>query len=114
MYQVLFQSEGHEVRTSSNGLNAITDAVDYRPDVVLLDIMMPELNGFGFLDALNNNTSLHPVVIVFSNIGEQIQIDRALERGADAYLQKSDYSGAELLDAVNRVYVEALQKRAEG
>lgn len=108
MYTTLFSSKGYEVKTSSNGLTAITDAVDYSPDIVLLDILMPEMNGYQFLDALKNNTSMNPVVIILSNLGEQIEIDRAMQHGADGYLQKSDYTGQELVDAVNKIYTETL------
>jgi CheY-like chemotaxis protein len=111
LYDVLFRTGGYEVKTSSNGLTAITDVVDFRPDVVLLDIMMPEMNGYGFLDALQNNTSLRPVVMVFSNLGEQTEIDRAMSHGADAYLRKSDFTGEQLVSAVSRVYTDVLTKR---
>lgn len=113
MYSTLFKANGYEVTTSENGLSAITDAVDVKPDVVLLDILMPEMNGYQFLDALKNNTSMNPVVIILSNLGEQIEIDRALQHGADAYLQKSEYVGKNLVEAVNHAYMEALQKRQQ-
>ncbi len=112
MYSLLFTNHGYEVKTSNNGLSAITDAVDFLPDVVLLDILMPEMNGYDFLDALKNNTSLHPVVIICSNLGEQTEIDRALQHGADGFLQKSEYTGEQLLEAVERIYTETVQKRA--
>lgn len=111
MYTTLFQSQGYDVKTSSDGLTAITDAVDYVPDIVLLDILMPEMNGYQFLDALKVNTSMDPVVIILSNLGEQIEIDRAMQHGADGYLQKSDYTGQVLVDAVNKLYTEALYRR---
>ena len=111
LYDVLFRSEGNEVMTSSNGLSAITDVVDFQPDVVLLDIMMPEMNGYGFLDALNNNTSLRPVVIIFSNLGEQTEIDRAKSHGADFFIQKSEYTGTELINMVSKVYSDVMEQR---
>ena len=111
MYSTLFNEHGYEVFSSDNGLNAITDVVDIKPDVILLDILMPEMNGYQFLDALKNNTSMRPVVIILSNLGEKIEIDRALQHGADAYLQKSDYVGKNLVEAVNHEYTEALNRR---
>lgn len=111
MYTILFTASGYEVKTSPNGLAAITDAVDFKPDIVLLDILMPEMSGYGFLDALNNNTSMRPVVIILSNLGEQVEIDRALGHGADAYLQKSDYVGKTLVEKVQKLYKQILEKR---
>lgn len=111
LYELLFSSNGFDVKTSANGLSAITDVVDFQPDVVLLDIMMPEMSGYGFLDALKNNTSLRPVVIVFSNLGEQTEIDRAKSHGADAYLRKSDYSGSDLIEAVTTIHSDVTSGR---
>ncbi len=104
LYEVLFTNAGHEVRTSDNGLNALTEIIDFHPDTVLLDIMMPEMDGYTFLQTLTNNTSLTPVVIVCSNLTEQTDIDRALSHGAHFYLRKSDYIGDELVKAVQAAY----------
>jgi CheY-like chemotaxis protein len=54
IYKYAFEDGGYEVKLSKDGLQGINDAADYIPDVVLLDIMMPEMNGYQFLDALNN------------------------------------------------------------
>lgn len=111
MYTILLKSNGYEAMSCHDGLEAITTIVDFQPDVVLLDIMMPEMNGHEFLEALTHNTSLDPVIIVFSNIGEQVEIDRALEYGADAFLQKSDYTGKDLVDAIGKIYNDTVAKR---
>lgn len=104
LYELLFKNAGYEVKTSMNGLEGVTDIVDFQPNVVLLDIMMPEMDGYKFLEALSNNTSLSPVIIVCSNLTEQVDIDRALSHGAHFYLRKSDYIGEELVKAVVAAY----------
>lgn len=111
IYSVFFQQAGYEVALSENGLTAITQAVEFVPDIVLLDIMMPEMDGYEFLQALKNNTSMDPVVIVCSNLGESLEIERALQSGADTYLQKSNYSGLELVQAVGDAYHQAMLRR---
>lgn len=104
IYKDLFTQAGYEVLMSDNGLAGITDAVEVLPDIILLDIMIPELDGYDFLSALKNNTSMRPLVIVCSNLSQQADIDRAMESGADAYLKKSDYIGADLVKAVENLY----------
>lgn len=104
IYKDLFTQAGYEVLMSDNGLAGITDAVEVLPDIILLDIMTPELDGYDFLSALKNNTSMRPLVIVCSNLSQQADIDRAMESGADAYLKKSDYIGADLVKAVENLY----------
>ena len=104
IYKDLFTQAGYEVLMSDNGLAGITEAVEVLPDIILLDIMTPELDGYDFLSALKNNTSMRPLVIVCSNLSQQADIDRAMESGADAYLKKSDYIGADLVKAVENLY----------
>ena len=113
IFTVLFSSHGYEVKTSRDGLSAITEAVEFKPDIVLLDIMMPVMSGYDFLDMLKNNTSMGPVVVVCSNIGEQTEINRATQHGADGFLQKSDYIGETLVQAVEAIYAETTAKRKQ-
>lgn len=111
IFESTFGAAGHEVQVSSDGLSGITDTVEFKPDVVLLDLMMPELDGFGFLSALKNNTSMRPLVVVCSNLGQQSDIDKATAAGADAYLRKSDYVGDALVKAVEKAYEEHLKQQ---
>ena len=78
--------------------------VEFQPDVVILDLMMPEMDGYEFLTALHNNTSMNPFVVVCSNLSQKADIDRALASGANTYLRKSDYVGADLVNAVQEAY----------
>lgn len=111
IYTQLFQSAGHTVESSNDGLSGITRMVEYQPDVVLLDIMMPEMNGYDFLIALRDNTSMEPMVIALSNLGQQEDIDQALHSGADAYLKKSDFLGGALVHKVQTLYTKYLESK---
>ena len=101
IYKFSFESGGYEVKISGNGLIGITEIVDYRPDVVLLDIMMPEMNGFEFLEALKNNTTITVPVVVVSNLTQEQEKQKAMANGADLYLIKSDYEGPDLVEKIN-------------
>lgn len=105
IYEELLEAAGHEVASSSDGLDGITQIVEFQPDVILLDIMMPEMDGYDFLKALRENTSMKPHVIVLSNMTSQKDIDRAIALGAHAYLRKSDYVGEELVSAIEKSYM---------
>lgn len=109
IYKYSFESGGYEVRISGNGLVGITDIVDYSPTVVLLDIMMPEMNGFEFLEALKNNTSITVPVIVVSNLTQEQEKQKAMASGADLYLIKSDYKGPDLVEKVD-AFLDSIQK----
>ncbi len=102
IFTAAFEDAGYEVFTSKDGLWGITDVIEINPTVIVLDIMMPEMSGYDFLRNLKNNTSISAPVIVVSNLSQQKDKDEAIESGADLCLTKSDYSGAELVDAVNK------------
>lgn len=104
IYQHNFEAAGHTVATADNGLDGLNLAVEFHPDVVLLDIMTPEMDGYGFLTALHNNTSLAPFVVACSNISQTDDIEAAKQAGAHVFLRKSDYVGAELIKAVEEAY----------
>lgn len=100
IYKVAFESAGYNVRLSGDGLQGITDVVDAAPDVVLLDIMMPEMSGYDFLEALHRNTSLQVPVVVISNLAQEEDKQKALQAGASLYLVKAEYVGPDLVDEV--------------
>jgi two-component system alkaline phosphatase synthesis response regulator PhoP len=81
--------EGYEVATASNGADAVMLAQRLRPDLVILDIMMPGLDGFEVCRTLRQDPSLQTTAIVFltAKAGEIDQI-LGLELGADDYIQK--------------------------
>jgi two-component system alkaline phosphatase synthesis response regulator PhoP len=81
--------EGYEVATASNGTDAVELAQRMRPDLVILDIMMPGLDGFEVCRTLRQNPSMQSTAIVFltAKAGEIDQI-LGLELGADDYIQK--------------------------
>jgi CheY-like chemotaxis protein len=87
LLQKYFASKGYEVHTAGSGLEAVDRVKDVRPDVVLLDILMP---GMGGLDALKEIKKIDPkigVIMVTAVIDEELA-KRALELGADDYITK--------------------------
>lgn len=72
-------------------MDAVTHVMDFAPDVILLDIMMPSMDGFETLRVIRELApSLHAKIIMFSNLNRQNDIDRYMSGGADAYLLKAD------------------------
>jgi PAS domain S-box-containing protein len=105
-------AEEYDVETSPNGLAAL-DAVRKRaPDLVLSDVMMPELDGFGLLHALRADlkTRTIPVILLSARAGEEARVE-GLEAGADDYLIKP-FSARELLARV-AAHIELARVRRE-
>lgn len=89
-----------EVSVATNGIDALEAVRRERPDLVLTDVMMPELDGFGLLDALRSDqqTATIPVVFLSARAGEDAAVE-GLDAGADDYLVKP-FSSLELLARV--------------
>lgn len=102
-YAQFFEQTEYETVVSRDGLVGITELVEMKPDVVVLDLVMPEMDGYAFLEALKNNTSISVPVIVLSNLSEQEAADKALAAGADRYLMKANTSQQQLLEAVEEM-----------
>jgi CheY-like chemotaxis protein len=68
MYVLSFHSRGYTVYEADDGLDGMTKAAMHQPTIIILDIMMPHMDGFEVLHALKNNTSIRPIVIVNSNL----------------------------------------------
>jgi DNA-binding response OmpR family regulator len=88
-YALGLRQEGCKVRTASDGDEGLTLAGEQRPDAVVLDLMMPGLNGFEVCDKLRHKPECaNTAIVVVSAKSYKSDIDKALELGADAYMVK--------------------------
>lgn len=82
------QKDINLVATANNGLDAVDKIQEYRPDVLILDIIMPHLDGLGVLERLSNHGQHRPRVIVLTAFGQESITQQALRLGADYYVLK--------------------------
>jgi DNA-binding response OmpR family regulator len=100
VYSAALRAEGHEVWEAVDGREAIQQTQTRRPDLLLLDIWMPALNGFEVLDALRHDSAgIHLRIVVVSNLADAEARLEAFEAGACEYLVK----GAPLTDLLRQV-----------
>lgn len=101
VYQTLLSEADYEVRVAHNGKDALRMAAEHKPQLILLDLRMPVMDGVEFLKEYNVKDA-HPDVkiIVFSNYDLQEEIDDAYRLGADRYVLKAWASPRELLQIV--------------
>jgi CheY-like chemotaxis protein len=97
----MLKKHGFEVITAADGEEGLAAARTQRPDLILLDLIMPKLQGFQVLDALKADgaTARVPVVIL-SNLGQEADVARAMQSGAVAYFIKSNTPLASLVTKV--------------
>lgn len=100
IYRVYLEEAGFEVLQKLDGLMWLTELVDRKPDLILLDIMMPQMNGFEVLDVIKNQSSYSSPIIVCSNLSQERDVKKAYELGADLYLKKSDFTGKQVAEKV--------------
>jgi len=111
MYRLQLEHDGHRVSVATTGELAFTSLSDTEPDVVLLDLLLPDRSGFEVLAALNERFPNHPPVVILSNYGEPSMMDRGRSLGAVEYLVKSRVTPAEISE---RVPMWAEQGRRSG
>ena len=103
-YQTILEKTGHDVKVAFDGKEALTTLEDYTPDVILLDLKMPNLDGLGFLRAYDKAKPKHRgKVVLFSNYDLQKEIDEAFTLGADKYVLKAWASPKDLLKIIEDV-----------
>ena|SRR5687767_8074713 len=90
VYLVRLQAEGFEVRRVANGEDALAAAITFKPDLVLLDVMMPKVSGFDVLDILRNTPETANLkIIMLTALSQESDKKRAQDLGVDEYLVKS-------------------------
>lgn len=106
-YKLILEKHGFETHTAGNGEEALSIIKKATPDVILLDMKMPKMNGLEFLREMERMDKLsEPIVIIFSNFDIQDEIDEAFRLGAKHYMLKAWAAPQELV----RVVESALKK----
>lgn len=101
VYVTRLQAEGFDVRRVPNGEDALAAALEYRPDLILLDVMMPKVSGFDVLDILRNTPETNNVkIIMLTALSQDADRERAKSMGVDDYLVKSQVVIADVVDRI--------------
>jgi DNA-binding response OmpR family regulator len=99
------RSAGHEVSSAADGEQGLDLAATLRPDLVILDWMMPKRDGIDVCEELKRNDGPHPVkVLMLTARSQKSDIDRACEAGADDYIVKP-FSSRELIERIEALLV---------
>lgn len=103
LLQKKLREEGYYVFTARDGEEGLQQIRDERPDMILLDIVLPRLNGFEVLAEVKKDEELRRIpVIIISNSGQPIEIERAKEAGVRDWLVKTEFDPQEVLEKVRR------------
>lgn len=95
------EKEGFKVILSRDGAEALKTLKDFKPDLILLDIILPKVSGFEFMETIRNDPQLQraPIIIV-SNLGQESDVTKGQSLGAVDYLVKAKVSIEEIIEKV--------------
>lgn len=101
VYAARLQAEGFDVRRVANGEEALATALSYKPDLALLDVMMPKVSGFDVLDIIRNTPETANLkIIMLTALSQESDLERAKQLGVDEYLVKSQVVIADVVDRI--------------
>lgn len=104
--EFLLEQAGYQVRVAHNGEEGLEQIAAFEPDLVLLDVMMPRLNGFDLCRRVRENPAWQQVkIIMLTAKGREVEVAKGLALGANAYITKP-FSTKELLSQVRHILEE--------
>lgn len=104
IYQKKFEMEVYKIVVADNGEKALVEAKKKKFDIILLDILLPKLDGFAVLEKLKADPETKPIpVILLTNLGQKDDVDKGLQAGAVDYLIKAHFKPSEVVDKVRAV-----------
>lgn len=106
--QEKFEDENFNVSVATSGDDVLPLAKKFKPDIILLDILLPKINGIDILSSLKSDDDLaHIPVIMLTNLSEDTKIKQALDIGAIDYMVKTQHPINEVIEMVNKYVLKA-------
>jgi CheY-like chemotaxis protein len=104
MYQKIFTFEGYEVEMAGDGEEGLEKVRSSRPTLILLDVMMPKMNGLQALEKLKADPETKAIpVVMLTNLAGQQDAETALTKGAIKYIVKSEYEPKQVTNMVKEI-----------
>lgn len=108
MYRLKFEAEGYEVQTAENGRLGLELAEVFRPDIILLDLMMPEMTGDQMLAELRKKSwAKQTLVIVLTNLGEEEAPKSLRDLGVHSFIVKAEMTPRQVAERVKQALGKA-------
>lgn len=106
MYKMRFEEEGFEVLVTDRGSEALEIASQQRPIAVLLDVILPEIDGFSILQNLKSSPDTRDIpVMLLTNLGQESDQEKGRQLGVADYFVKSQHTPADIIQRVNSIII---------
>jgi DNA-binding response OmpR family regulator len=107
MYQLKLSLEGYDVQVAENGREGVDKVKEFLPNIILLDILMPELDGFEVLKIVKSDDVTKDIpVLIMSNLGQEDHVEKGMKLGAIGYIVKSQYTPSKVVEKIKSVIEE--------
>lgn len=104
IYRSKLKEVGFSVDTAEDGEQAITKMKDKKPDLVLLDIVLPDIDGWEILKQIKTDPELKDLkVVILSNLGQKNEVEKGVELGAVKYLIKAHFTPSEVVSEIKKI-----------
>ena len=104
IYKTKFEKEGFEVDVAQEGKGGMRKIEEVKPDVLLLDLVLPNFDGFELLREIKSTPRLKDLkVIILSNLGQKEEVEKGIALGAVKYLIKAHYTPSEVVEEVKKI-----------
>ena len=104
MYQAKLQQSGYAILTADNGADGLKTAKEQKPDLILLDVIIPQLDGFSVLQELKSNEETKNIpVILLTNLSTSEDREKGNKLGALDYIVKANITPAQISEKVNAI-----------
>lgn len=104
IFATRLQNAGYDITTADNGEAAIALAIEKHPHLILLDIILPQMDGWEVLEKLQKEElTKHIPVILLTNLGHEEDVEKGLKSGATGYLIKAQYTPTEVVNKVKEI-----------
>ncbi len=101
MYKIKFEASNFEVISASDGIMGLKVLEKKKPDIILLDIIMPKMDGFSVLKEIKGNPALAEIpVILLTNLGQRENIEKGFDLGATGYIIKAHFTPSEIVKKI--------------
>jgi len=104
MYSTKLVQENFEVDLAIDGKEAIKKARETKPDLILLDIVLPKMDGFEVLAEIKKDIELRNIqIIALTNLGQKEEVEKGLRLGADDYIVKAHFTPTEVINKIKQI-----------
>jgi len=111
LYYIKLIRVGYKVETAEDGRDALKKVKKFKPELILLDIILPKVDGFAVLKELKKNSRLKKIpVILLTNLGQDEDMEKGQKLGAIAYLVKTQFTPSEIVKEMEKAFKENKKK----